>query len=82
MKQSHVRYKNIVLNEQLCLLAAHKLGIEIPESFILRAQNGILNDDNVLFASRRFDRSFDNDSRMIDGLKMPYRLHQEDFVQA
>ncbi|MDY2844357.1 MAG: type II toxin-antitoxin system HipA family toxin [Treponema sp.] len=82
VKQSHVRYKSIVLNEQLCLLTARKLGIEIPESFILRAQKGILNDDNVLFASRRFDRSFDNDSRIIGGLKIPYRLHQEDFAQA
>ena len=82
VKQSHVRYKNIVLNEQLCLLAAGKLGIEIPESFILQVQAGKVNDEDVLFATRRFDRDFDNDSRIIDGLKTPYRLHQEDFAQA
>ena len=82
VKQSHVRYKNIVLNEQLCLLAAQKLGIEIPESFILQAQVGEVNDEDVLFATRRFDRDFDKDSRIIDGLKTPYRLHQEDFAQA
>ena len=82
VKQSHVRYKNIVLNEQLCLLAAGKLGIEIPESFILQTQAGKVNDEDVLFATRRFDRDFDNDSRIIDGLKTPYRLHQEDFAQA
>ena len=82
VKQSHVRYKNIILNEQLCLLAAGKLGIEIPESFILQAQAGKVNDEDVLFATRRFDRDFDNDSRIIDGLKTPYRLHQEDFAQA
>ena len=82
VKQSHVRYKNIVLNEQLCLLAAQKLGIEIPESFILQAQAGKINDEDVLFATRRFDRDFDKDSRIIDGLKTPYRLHQEDFAQA
>lgn len=82
VKQSHVRYKNIVLNEQLCLLAAQKLGIEIPESFILQAQVGKGNDEDVLFATRRFDRAFDKDSRIIDGLKTPYRLHQEDFAQA
>lgn len=82
VKQSHVRYKNIVLNEQLCLLAAQKLGIEIPESFILQAQSGKVNDEDVLFATRRFDRDFDKDSRIIDGLKTPYRLHQEDFAQA
>ncbi|MCR5125642.1 MAG: HipA domain-containing protein [Treponema sp.] len=82
VKQSHVRYKNIVLNEQICLLAARKLGIEIPESFILQSQNGKFSDEDVLFATRRFDRNFDNDSRMMDGLKIPYRLHQEDFAQA
>lgn len=82
VKQSHVRYKNIVLNEQLCLLAAQKLGIEIPESFIIQAQAGKVNDEDILFATRRFDRDFDNDSRIIDGLKTPYRLHQEDFAQA
>ena len=82
VKQSHVRYKNIVLNEQLCLLAAQKLGIEIPESFILQVQAGRVSDDDVLFATRRFDRDFDNDLRIIDGLKTPYRLHQEDFAQA
>ena len=82
VKQSHVRYKSIVLNEQICLLAARKLGMEIPESFILQAQNGKFSDEDVLFATRRFDRVFDNDSKMIDGLKTPYRLHQEDFAQA
>ena len=82
VKQSHVRYKNIVLNEQLCLLAAQKLGIEIPESFILQVQAGRVSDDDVLFATRRFDRDFDNDSHIIDGLQTPYRLHQEDFAQA
>ena len=82
VKQSHVRYKNIVLNEQLCLLAAQKLEIEIPESFILQSQAGKVNDEDVLFATRRFDRDFDKDSRIIDGLKTPYRLHQEDFAQA
>ena len=82
VKQSHVRYKNIVLNEQLCLLAAGKLGIEIPESFILQTQTGKVNDEDVMFATRRFDRDFDSDSRIIDGLKTPYRLHQEDFAQV
>ena len=82
VKQSHVRYKNIVLNEQLCQLTAQKLGIEIPESFILQAQAGKVTDEDVLFATRRFDRDFDNDSRIIDDLKTPYRLHQEDFAQA
>lgn len=81
VKQSHVRYKNIVLNEQLCLLSAQKLGIEIPESFIIQLE-GKSDDEDVLFATRRFDRNFDDGSSIVDGLKTPYRLHQEDFAQA
>ena len=82
VKQSHVRYKSIVLNEQLCLLTAQKLGMEIPESFILRTQSDKSSDENILFATRRFDRAFDFESKTVDGLRMPYRLHQEDFAQA
>ena len=82
VKQSHIRYKNIVINEQLCLLAAQKLGIEIPESFILQTQKGKESDENILFATKRFDRKFDSDSKLIGGHKVPYRLHQEDFAQA
>ena len=81
VKQSHIRYKNIVLNEQLCLLTAQKLGIEIPESFIIQLE-GKSDDEDVLFATRRFDRNFDDGSCIIDVLKTPYRLHQEDFAQA
>ena len=82
IKQSHIRYKNIVLNEQLCLLAAQKLGIEVPESFIIQAQKEKTDDENVLFATSRFDRVFDSDSKIISGFRLPYRLHQEDFAQA
>ena len=82
VKQSHIRYKNIVVNEQLCLLTAQKLGIEIPESIILRTQSGKSSDENILFATRRFDRAFDFGSKTVDGFRMPYRLHQEDFAQA
>ena len=35
VKQSHVRLDGIVTNEQLCLLAAERLGIEVPQSFIV-----------------------------------------------
>ncbi|MEE3314269.1 MAG: HipA domain-containing protein [Treponema sp.] len=36
----------------------------------------------MLFATRRFDRVFDFESKTVDGLRMPYCLHQEDFAQA
>lgn len=80
VKQSHVRLKKIVANEQLCLLTARNLGIEIPESFILRTDSP--NKEDVLFATKRYDRKITHGSRQINGLALPYRLHQEDFSQA
>lgn len=79
VKQSHIRLKKIVTNEQLCLLTAQKLGIQIPESSIITS-NG--NNEEVLFTTKRYDRKITDQSKIIDGLKVPYRLHQEDFAQA
>ena len=80
LKQSHVRLLDIVANEQLCMLTAGKLGIETPESFVVKPADGSRED--VLFAVRRFDRIFGSENRYLDGKKVPYRLHQEDFAQA
>lgn len=80
VKQSHVRLKKIVANEQLCLLTARNLGIEIPESFIVTTD--INDDEAVLFATKRYDRQFVENSNTINGLPVPCRLHQEDFAQA
>lgn len=82
VKQSHVRLGNIVANEQLCLLTAKKLGISVPESFIVNASSFFSSDENVLFATKRYDRIIKDDCRECDGLKVPFRLHQEDFAQA
>ena len=80
VKQSHVRLDRIVANEQLSLLTARRCGIEVPESFILNL--GSTDEDEVLFATRRYDRDFQEICRTIDGLPAPLRLHQEDFAQA
>ncbi|CCY58926.1 hipA-like N-terminal domain [Clostridium sp. CAG:632] len=56
VKQSHVRLKKIVANEQLSLLTAKHLGIEIPESFIVTTNRN--DDEAVLFATKRYDRQF------------------------
>ena len=80
VKQSHIRLKKIVANEQLCLLTAKKLGIDIPESFIVNL--GGVNDEDVLFATKRYDRKLEWSEKILDGLTVPYRLHQEDFAQA
>lgn len=79
VKQSHVRLNQIVLNEQLCILAAKNIGIDVPESFIINL--GSARDDEVLYATERYDRKLPG-NRVIDGLQVPFRLHQEDFAQA
>ena len=80
VKQSHVRLKKIVTNEQLCLLTAKYLGIEVPESFIIKTHDK--DEEAVLFASKRYDRKVTPNAKLIDGLLVPHRLHQEDFPQA
>ena len=78
VKQSHVRYKSIVINELICLQTAKLLGINVPDSFIINTGNG--KDEDILFATKRYDRILSDIK--IDGLQVPYRLHQEDFAQA
>ena len=80
VKQSHVRLEGIVTNEQLSMMTAAKCGIEVPESFIIDLGNG--EDKEVLYATRRYDRTFDGAVDTINGLMCPLRLHQEDFSQA
>lgn len=80
VKQSHVRLSSIVTNEMLCMKTASLLGIDTAESFILDLGSG--NDEDVLFVTKRFDRSFRENSNEISGLPVPCRLHQEDFGQA
>ena len=80
VKQSHVRLKKIVTNEQLCLLTAKNLGIEIPESFIITTESD--DEEAVLFATRRYDRKFGDSNKVLNGMRVPFRLHQEDFAQA
>ena len=80
VKQSHVRLEGIVTNEQLSMMTAAKCGIEVPQSFIIDLGSG--NDSEVLYAARRYDRTFEGSVNMITGLPCPLRLHQEDFSQA
>ena len=77
VKQSHVRLKNMVTNEQLCLATAKNLGLSVPASFAIKTA-----DENPLFATPRYDRVISDKSKVIDGLPVPFRLHQEDLAQA
>ena len=80
IKQSHVRLKQIVPNELLCLTAAKYCGIAVPDSFIIDLGTG--EDADILLASERFDRRCSEQQKRINGLRVPLRLHQEDFAQA
>ena len=90
LKQSHIRYDNIVQNEQLALRAAKLLGIEVPGSEIVVAdeepgagtEGARALTENVLFATERYDRTFSGAADSISGLPCPLRLHQEDMGQA
>ena len=79
VKQSHVRLNRIVLNEQLCMLTAKKMGIDVPESFIVNLGEG--KETEVLYATQRYDRVLQS-GVYIGDLQCPYRLHQEDFSLA
>lgn len=78
VKQSHIRLSRIVLNEQLCMNTAREIGIDVPDSFIVNAGKG--QDSDILYATKRYDRI--HGDKLISGLNVPYRLHQEDFSQA
>ena len=80
VKQSHVRLDSIVTNEQLALRTASRCGISIPNSFIINTGSG--DENEVLFATERYDRIIPENPRRINGLPCPLRLHQEDFAQA
>ena len=81
LKQSHIRYQEIIQNEYLCLLTARKLGIPTSGCFILPCSSEA-EAEQVLFASERYDRRFSDHPHRISGLPCPLRLHQEDFCQA
>ncbi|MBQ7174764.1 MAG: type II toxin-antitoxin system HipA family toxin [Lachnospiraceae bacterium] len=80
VKQSHVRLKDIVVNEQLCQLTAKHLGIRVPDSFIAEPQAG--ESLPMLFATGRYDRKMPDCPAVLSGHPVPLRLHQEDFAQA
>lgn len=80
VKLSHVRLDNIIANERLALRTAELCGISVPESFIMNTGTG--RDQDLLFATKRYDRIFSPKAQTINNLPRPYRLHQEDFAQA
>ena len=80
VKQSHIRLQRIVANEQLVQMTAKRLGIDVPESWIVNTGKG--EDGEVLLATGRYDRLIPDRAERISGLPRPLRLHQEDIAQA
>ena len=78
IKQSHIRLNDIVINEQLCMLTAKNLSLDVPKSFIINTGS---DTDELLYATERYDRTFIQNKK-ANNLKVPNRLHQEDFAQA
>ena len=80
VKQSHIRLNHLVANEQLSLMTAKMVGLNVANSFIVDA--GTKHDTDVLLASERYDRTFVGSKKTVSGMLCPLRLHQEDFSQA
>lgn len=62
-------------NEAVCMIAAGKLGIDVPDVELIDAGAPII-------CTKRFDRDLSGSVREIDGMAAPARLHQEDLCQA
>lgn len=82
VKQSHVRLRHLVENEQLVLRTASRMGIPTADSFILNAGTYEAADSSILLAAKRYDRDLQHSVKTIDQLPCPLRLHQEDLAQA
>jgi serine/threonine-protein kinase HipA len=77
IKPASNRFPELVFNEGLCLLAAKKCGLDVPET-------RIISSDLPMLAITRFDRLWPQDDAitLADGHPLPLRLHQEDLCQA
>lgn len=71
-------YPEAVLYEALCMRAAALMDLTTVKCFLVDA-----GAENLLLAVERYDRCFpEGGSRMVAGLPIPQRLHQEDMCQA
>lgn len=63
--------------EAMCVRAASLMDLSAEECFLIRVE-----DAEPIIAVRRFDRVTPDAGCSVDGLPIPYRLHQEDVCQA
>lgn len=68
-------FGDAALNEALCTLTASIVGFSVPDVSVIQTEVPMI-------CTKRFDRTFEQNGLMIDGLEAPSRLHQEDVCQA
>lgn len=61
-------------NEHACMEVARMCGLPTAASWIMKDVPGVL-------VSQRYDRHWSDAPKFIDGISVPWRLHQEDFCQ-
>lgn len=70
-------FPDATLCEALCMRAAYHMELASEQCFLVKT------GASPLLAVQRYDRVCDeNDTRRVNGLKVPRRLHQEDMCQA
>ncbi len=79
IKASDETFEHLAINEALCMLTALYCGFDTAKVSLI-PMTGC--DLPPLLAVERFDRVIPHDAMLIDGCKVPHRLHQEDFCQA
>jgi serine/threonine-protein kinase HipA len=67
--------EDLLINECLIMRTALACGIEAAEV-------ALINTQQPLLAIARFDRALDERAPLVDSLKAPRRLHQQDLAQA
>lgn len=75
IKVSAPGHEDLPYNEHVCMEAASMCGLKTAKTWVPSFMPKAL-------ISERYDRIWLGDSRSIDGVRVPLRLHQEDFCQA
>ena len=79
VKQSHVRLKKIVSNEQLCLMTAKKLGIDVPEIYSEDLKSVRLAPAYDIISTMIYESSTENMALSINGVCNINEISRESF---
>ena len=79
VKQSHVRLKKIVSNEQLCLMTAKNLGIDVPEIYSEDLKSVRLAPAYDIVSTMIYESSTENMALSINGVCNINEISRESF---